>query len=210
MAKHSSSAQLTLASASPRRLELLRQIGVTPNHLMPMDLDETPKTAEHPKSLAKRLGLKKAKAAYARHKDEFPDESAFILTADTVVAVGRRIMPKADNLEDAQYCLNFLSGRAHRVYTGLVLATPEGKFRKKLVETRVRFKVLSKQEMNAYLDSGDWRGKAGGYGIQGLASAFVVKLIGSYTNVVGLPLYETSSLLQGEGYPVTQYWAEAE
>jgi septum formation protein len=128
------------------------------------------------------------------------EEPAFVLAADTVVAVGRRILPKAETLEDAQDCLRLLSGRAHRVYSGVSVITPAGKSRMRLVETRVRFKRLSREEIDFYLASGEWRGKAGGYAIQGLAGAFVVKLVGSYTNVVGLPLYETLSLLTGDGF----------
>ena len=129
-----------------------------------------------------------------------------MLAADTVVAVGRRILPKCELAEEAIECLRLLSGRAHRVYTGVTLATPKGALRRRLVETRVRFKRLSTEDIEAYLASGEWRGKAGGYAIQGLAGAFVVNLVGSYPNVVGLPLYETLGLLTGEGYPVRLLW----
>ncbi len=132
-----------------------------------------------------------------------------MLAADTVVAVGRRIMPKAETLDDAEFCLRFLSGRSHRVYSGVAMFAPDGKLRQRLVETRVRFKRLSREEIDAYLASGEWRGKAGAYGVQGLAGAFVVKLVGSYTNVVGLPLYETVGLLTGDGYPVHFNWLSA-
>src|SRR5690606_16597964 len=129
------------------------------------------------------------------------------LAADTVVAVGRRILPKAETLDEAANCLRLLSGRSHRVYSGICLITPEEKVRQRLVESRVRFKRLSREEMEAYLASGEWRGKAGGYAIQGLAGTFVVKLVGSYSNVVGLPLYETVGLLEGEGFRVHLQWA---
>ena len=129
-----------------------------------------------------------------------------MLAADTVVAVGRRILPKCELIDEASSCLRLLSGRAHRVYTGISLITPKCAERRKLVETRLRFKRLSSSEIEAYLASGEWRGKAGGYAIQGLAGAFPVKLVGSYTNVVGLPLYETMSMLAGEKYPVHFLW----
>ena len=136
-------------------------------------------------------------------------KGAFILAADTVVAVGRRILPKAELLDEAAQCLRLLSGRNHRVYTGICLVTPREGFRQRLVETRVRFKRLSEQDIEAYLASGEWRGKAGGYAAQGIAGTFIVKLVGSYTNVVGLPLYETVALLDGEGYPVRFGWLNA-
>jgi septum formation protein len=123
-----------------------------------------------------------------------------------VVAVGRRILPKAETIDEATFCLQLLSGRSHRVYSGISMITPAGKLRQRLVETRVRFKRLPRDEMESYIASGEWRGKAGGYAVQGLAGAFVVKLVGSYTNVVGLPLYETVALLSGEGFPVHVNW----
>jgi len=201
--------QLVLASGSPRRLSLLGQVGIEPDLLMPVDADETPMKAEAPRSLAKRLAREKAELAIKKLKrvDEF--DHGFILAADTVVAQGRRILPKAEMLDQASMCLRLISGRAHRVYTGLTLITPKGAARHRLIETRVRFKKLSSDEIDSYLASGEWRGKAGGYAIQGIAGSFVVKLIGSYTNVVGLPLYETCSLLQGEGYPVHFNWISA-
>jgi len=197
--------KLVLASGSPRRVELLQQAGIEPDRLFPADVDERPMRAEHPRSLAKRLSVTKAEKAHSvLVKDD--EATGFILAADTVVAVGRRILPKAETSDEALHCLQLLSGRSHRVYTGLALMTPAGKLRQRLVETRVRFKRLSRQDMDNYLASGEWRGKAGGYGIQGLAGTFVVKLVGSYTNVVGLPLYETTSLLSGEGYQVQASW----
>ena len=199
------SQKLVLASGSPRRIELLQQAGIEPDRIFPADLDETPLRAEHPRSLAKRLSSAKAHKAVDGLKNE-GQTGAFVLAADTVVAVGRRILPKADLVEEASNCLKLLSGRAHRVYTGVCLITPSGKVRQRLVETRVRFKRLSRDELDSYLASGEWRGKAGGYAIQGLAGSFVVKLVGSYTNVVGLPLYETISLLAGDGYKVLGRW----
>lgn len=198
--------KLVLASGSPRRIELLQQAGIEPDRVFPADIDETPLRAEHPRSLAKRLSVEKAKKARNGMKGEVDAENAFILAADTVVAVGRRILPKAEMVDEASNCLRLLSGRSHRVYSGICLITPAGKVRQKLVETRVRFKRLSREELESYLASGEWRGKAGGYAVQGLAGTFVVKLVGSYSNVVGLPLYETVSLLSGEGFPVHFNW----
>ncbi len=201
--------KLVLASGSPRRLALLQQVGLEPDELVPAEIDETPEKGEAPRALAKRLA--DAKAAAARRSIGIdPDlAGAFVIAADTVVAVGRRILPKAETLDEAAYCLKLLSGRAHRVYTGLTLSTPDGKLRTRLVETRIRFKRLTREEIDRYLGCGEWRGKAGGYAIQGIAGAFVVKLVGSYTNVVGLPLHETVALLAGEGFPVTQGWIAA-
>jgi len=198
--------KLVLASGSPRRLALLQQVGIEPDRLSPVDADETPLKAEAARSLAKRLSKTKAEIALEnlRRTDEHKD--SFILAADTVVSVGRRILPKAELLDEASFCLRLLSGRAHRVYTGITIVTPKGVMRHRLVDTRVRFKKLSTDEFESYLASGEWRGKAGGYAIQGIAGSFVVKLIGSYTNVVGLPLFETTSLLQGEGYPIHYNW----
>lgn len=191
---------LVLASGSPRRLELLQQVGIEPARLMPADIDETPERSEHPRSLAKRLSKEKAAAVMAALKGRGEASSSLVLAADTVVAVGRRIMPKAELGEDAVTNLRILSGRTHRVFTGVCLATPDGKLRQRLVESRVRFKRLSREEIERYVASGEWRGKAGGYAIQGLAGGFVVRLVGSYSNVVGLPLYETLALLNGEGF----------
>jgi septum formation protein len=198
--------KLILASASVRRLELLQQIGLDPDALIPADLDETPNRGELPRVLAARLAAEKAEAAakIAAQKPEL--EGAFLVAADTVVAVGRRILPKCEVVDEATQCLRLLSGRVHRVYTGVTLITPKGGRRRRLVESRVRFKRFSSDEIEAYLASGEWRGKAGGYAIQGLAGAFVVKIVGSYTGVVGLPLYETLSLLAGEGFPAHFFW----
>jgi septum formation protein len=198
--------RLVLASASARRLQLLGQIGIEPDRLLPASIDETPQRKELPRALATRLA--QTKAEVARHNlDREPElRGAFILSADTVVAFGRRILPKPEMTDEAAGCLRLLSGRAHRVYTALCLVTPNGKVRSRVVETRVRFKRLSREEIETYLASGEWEGKAGGYAIQGRAGGFVTRLVGSYTNVVGLPLYETMTLLMGEGYPVYDRW----
>ena len=197
---------LILASASPRRLALLNQIGIEPEHLVPAHVDETPEKGELPRKLAQRLADLKALTAQHKARSAGFGANALVLGADTVVAVGRRILPKAETMEEASDCLRMLSGRSHRVYTGVTLITPSGARRHRLVETRIRFKRLSNKEMEAYLASAEWRGKAGGYAIQGIAGAFVVKLTGSYTGVVGLPLLETAALLAGEGYPVHFNW----
>ena len=201
--------KLVLASGSPRRLGLLNQAGIEPDALLPAEVDELPAKGELPRALATRLARAKAEAALESIRIDEQMRGAYIVAADTVVSVGRRIMPKAEMLDEAAACLRLLSGRNHRVYTGVCLVTPKESFRQRLVETRVRFKRLSKEDLEAYLASGEWRGKAGGYAVQGLAGAFVVKLVGSYTNVVGLPLYETLALLSGEGYPVQFGWLNA-
>jgi septum formation protein len=198
--------KLVLASGSPRRLQLLSQAGMEPDTLLPVEIDETPERGELPRTLAVRLARDKALAALPRARGTDELKTAYIVAADTVVAVGRRILPKPDLLEDAAACLRLLSGRAHRVYSGICVITPRDAVRTRLVETRVRFKRLSTEDLDSYLASGEWRGKAGGYAIQGIAGAFVVKLVGSYSNVVGLPLYETVALLQGESYPVHFGW----
>lgn len=198
--------KLVLASGSPRRLQLLAQIGIEPDRLLPTSIDETPKKSELPRNLAKRLARQKAAAAIEAMKREDDGSPSIILTADTVVGLGRRCMPKAQLIEEAAGCLRQLSGRSHRVYTSLCLVTTTRQIRQRLVETRVRFKRLSREDVDSYLASGEWRGKAGGYAVQGYAGAFVVKLNGSYSNIVGLPLYETMNLLIGAGYPVHFNW----
>lgn len=198
--------RLALASASPRRLALLQQMGIQPDGLLPADLDETPQRSESPRALAVRLANEKARAGAKAAAVQDDLRGAFIIAADTVVAVGRRILPKCELAEEAGACMRLLSGRNHRVFTALTIITPKGAERRRLVDTRVRFKRLSSDEIEGYLASGEWRGKAGGYAIQGLAGAFVVKLVGSYSGVVGLPLYETAQLLTGEGYPVHLMW----
>jgi septum formation protein len=201
--------KLVLASGSPRRLSLINQAGIEPDALQPADIDEMPLRGELPRACANRLARAKAEAALAAVQLDEELRGAYIVAADTVVAVGRRILPKAELIDEAAQCLRLLSGRNHRVHTAVCLVTPKEAFRQRLVETRVRFKRLSEQDIEAYLASGEWRGKAGGYAIQGLAGAFVVKIVGSYTNVVGLPLYETVNLLQGEGFPIHFGWLNA-
>jgi len=201
--------KLVLASGSPRRIELLQQAGVEPDRIFPADIDEAPQRAEHPRSLARRLARQKAEKAHAAVSAEADWAGAYLLAADTVVAVGRRILPKAEHADEASNCLQLLSGRSHRVYSGVCMIAPSGKVRERLVETRVRFKRLSREEIESYVASGQWRGKAGGYAVQGLTGAFVVKIVGSYTNIVGLPLYETVSLLTGDGYRVHFNWLSA-
>jgi septum formation protein len=195
-----------LASGSPRRLALLAQIGVEPDRVMPSTIDESPKKNELPRNLARRLAQEKLAAVMPAARADAELAGALILAADTVVSVGRRILPKAEKIEEAAACLRQLSGRSHRVYTGLAFANAKGHVRRRLVETRVRFKRLSREDIESYLASGEWRGKAGGYAVQGFAGGFVVKINGSYSNVVGLPLYEVMTLLTGEGYPVHFNW----
>jgi septum formation protein len=201
--------KLVLASGSPRRLALLEQIGLKPDGLLPVDLDESPKKGEKGRPLAIRLAREKARAAAAVAEKTPGLANSYVLAADTVVWAVGRILPKPDLVSDAAQCLRLLSGRSHRVYTGVALVTPAGKLREKLVETRIRFKRLSKDEIEAYLGSGEWRGKAGGYAIQGLAGAFPQKIVGSYSSVVGLPLNETMALLGGEGFPIHLNWLNA-
>lgn len=198
--------RLVLASGSPRRLALLSQIGVEPDAVIPADIEETPQKSEAPRALAERLAAEKAEVASGIARKRADLGPSLVLAADTVVCVGRRVLPKCEISEEAEDCLRLLSGRAHRVYTGLALITPGGARRLRVVETRVRFKRLSREELNAYLDCGEWRGKAGGYAIQGFAGSFVVRLIGSYSSVVGLPLAETAALLTGEGYVPCRQW----
>jgi septum formation protein len=197
---------LVLASESPRRLALLEQIGIEPTALRPASIDETPKKGERPRSMAQRLAKAKALASHERIQDDPELKDAFVMAADTVVAVGRMSIGKPEFLDEAAKALATLSGRTHKVYTAVCLVTPEGKVRLRTVETRVRMKRLNRQEIESYLACGEWRGKAGGYAIQGIAGAFVQKIVGSYSNVVGLPLIEVVSLLVGEGFPVYFNW----
>ena len=201
--------KFVLASGSPRRVALLNQAGIDPDALRPADVDETPKRGELPRACANRLARSKAEAAHNLLRADGELEGTYILAADTVVAVGRRILPKAELLDEAAQCLRLLSGRSHRVHTAICLVTPKEAYRQRLVETRVRFKRLSEEDIEAYLASGEWRGKAGGYAAQGIAGSFIVKIVGSYTNVVGLPLYEVIALLSGEGYPIRLGWLDA-
>jgi septum formation protein len=186
--------RLILASASPRRRDLLAQIGVTPDHIDAADIDETPLPRELPAPHAQRLARTKAETVAARHP------GAFILAADTVVACGRRILPKAESEKDARQCLDLLTGRRHRVLGGVCLIAPDGRRSEKLVTTQVTFASLDKLAFEAYIAGGEWRGKAGGYAIQGKAATFVRWLGGSYSNVVGLPLHEVWGMLRGLGY----------
>ena len=187
------SLDIILASASPRRVDLLNQIGVFPARIVPANIDETPITGESPRQLVSRLSLSKASLV----SKENPE--SFILAADTVVACGRRIIPKAESLDQARSFLCLLSGRRHRVITGLAIISPDGKLNKRIVETHVTIKRLSSIELKQYLESGEWEDKAGAYAIQGLAAQFVKSINGSYSNVVGLPLFETAQLLRGLG-----------
>jgi septum formation protein len=200
--------KLVLASASPRRLALLEQAGCAPDALLPSDLDETPKRGEAARSLVQRLAREKAQAALTAIAARPDLAGAYVVAADTAVSCTGRLLPKAERIEEADACLRLLSGRTHRVMTGVAVAGPGGAVRARMVETRVRFKHLSRDELDQYLGSGEWKGKAGGYAIQGLAGVFAIKLVGSYTNVVGLPLYETVALLEGEGFPVRATWLD--
>jgi septum formation protein len=183
-----------LASASPRRLELLRQVGLMPDCIDPADIDETPRRGELPPAHAVRLAHEKAQAVIPRHP------GAYILAADTVVACGRRILPKTEDEPSARACLELLSGRRHRVHGAIALVSPDGRLVARRVESQVSFKRLSEAEIGAYLRTGEWHGKAGGYAIQGRAAALIRWISGSYSNVVGLPLFDTTQLLAGRGY----------
>jgi septum formation protein len=187
-------AALVLASASPRRLDLLRQVGLEPDRIDPAEIDETPRPGEQPPAHALRLATEKAQAVVARHP------GAYVLAADTVVACGRRILPKPADSKQARACLELLSGRRHRVHSGIALVCPDGRLAVRRVDSRVAFKRLSETEIAAYLGTGEWHGKAGGYAIQGRAAALISWISGSYSNVVGLPIFETAQLLAGRGY----------
>jgi septum formation protein len=180
-----------LASASPRRRDLLAQIGFAPDAIVAADLDESPRKGETPRLYAQRLAREKARAS--------AEAGAVALGADTVVALGRRILPKSDNEDEARACLKLLSGRSHRVYTAVAAIAPDGSLRERLGEARVAFKRLSGADVEFYITSGEWRGKAGGYAIQGLAGRYVLSIMGSYSTIVGLPLYETAHLLESCG-----------
>ena len=201
--------RLVLASGSPRRLALLAQVGITPDALRPASIDETPRRGEMPRTLVSRLARAKAETARDQIADDEGLAEAVVLAADTVVAVGSRILGKPEVVEQAVASLELLSGRAHKVFTGLCVISPDDRVRVRIVETRIRFKRLSRREMEAYIASREWRGKAGGYAIQGLAGCFVQKIIGSYTNVVGLPLAETVGMLGPEGYSLYENWGSA-
>ncbi len=194
-------ARLVLASASPRRVELLARVGIKPDLIQPADIDETPLKDERPRDLAGRLAQEKA-AAVAKLQP-----GAFILAADTVVGVGRRILPKTETEEEERECLRLLSGRAHDVFTGIAVIGPDGRSTSRVASCRVTFKRLSHEEVEGYVASGDWKGKAGGYAVQGQASAFVTWIAGSYTSIVGLPIQETVALLEGLGFPSSRRWS---
>ncbi len=184
---------LVLASASPRRRDLLARLGVAPDRVIAANIDETPRPDELPREHAIRLAAEKARAAAALAP------GCLILAGDTVVGAGRRILPKAEDAATARGCLAVLSGRRHRVYSAVALLTPDGTLRSALSETILRFKVLSAAEIDSYIAGGEWHGKAGGYAIQGTAEGFCIWLSGSHSGVVGLPLYETRRLLVGAG-----------
>jgi septum formation protein len=186
---------LVLASASPRRRELLAQIGLVPAAIDPPDVNETPLRGELPAVLAKRLARLKAEAIAARRP------GAVVLAADTVVACGRRVLPKAESEKEARACLEMLSGRRHRVHGGVCVIAPDGRMALRLVTTAVLFRRLTEIDIGRYIASDEWRGKAGGYAIQGHAAAFIRGIIGSYSNVVGLDLFTVASLLRGVGLP---------
>ncbi len=198
--------RLVLASASPRRLSLLAQVGVTPDALRPASIDESARKGETPRGLVTRLARQKAEAGRDQLTNDKDLADAYVLAADTVVADGRKILMKPAHVEEAMRSLQLLSGRTHKVFTGICLITPDDKIRAKIVETRVRFKHLTRGEMESYIASREWRGKAGGYAIQGLAGCFVQRIIGSYTNVVGLPVTEVVAMLTAEGFPIQFNW----
>ena len=185
---------LILASASPRRRELIARLGLAPDAIAPADIDETPAKGELPRDYARRMAREKAQAAASA--------DGFVLAGDTVVAAGRRILPKAEDEATARTCLELLSGRRHRVLSAIALRAPDGTVRERLSETVVVFKRLSPQEIDAYLASGEWEGKAGGYAIQGIAEGLISRIQGSHSGVVGLPLYETRALLKAAGFPI--------
>jgi len=187
-----------LASASPRRVELLRQIGFPPDLIDPAGIDESPVKGETPMRHAERLATEKAQLVAARHP------GAVVLGADTVVACGRRILPKPADTAAARRCLELLSGRRHRVFGGLAVIAPDGRIAHRRVQTAVAFKRLTESEIGWYLATGEWEGRAGGYAVQGLAARFVREIVGSYSNVVGLPLFETAQVLAGLGLRTPQ------
>ncbi|MCU0733412.1 MAG: Maf family nucleotide pyrophosphatase [Hyphomonas sp.] len=201
--------KLVLASASPRRLMLLDQAGIKPDALRPASLDETPKKGEMPRALVSRLARAKAEAARDQIANDRDIADAYVLAADTIVANNLKIFGKPQQIEEAVEYLNRLSGRSHRVLTAVCLITPQDKVRTKIVDTKVRFKYLTKAEIEAYIATREWRDKAGGYAIQGLAGSFVQKIKGSYTNVVGLPLTEVVAMLVSEGFPIHFNWISA-
>ena len=198
--------RLVLASSSPRRLTLLAQVGIAPDALRPASIDETAKRGETPRALVSRLSRSKAEAGRDQIANDKDLADSFVLAADTVVSVGRKILVKPAHVEEAMASLQLLSGRTHKVFTSVCLITPDDKIRQKIVETRVRFKHLTRAEIESYIASREWRGKAGGYAIQGLAGCFVQSLVGSYANVVGLPVTEVVGMLTAEDFPIHFNW----
>lgn len=188
------SPKLILASASPRRRQLIARLGLTPDAINPADIDEMPAKGELPRDYARRMAREKAEAAAS--------EDGFVLAGDTVVAAGRRILPKAEDETTARQCLVLLSGRRHRVMSAIALRAPDGTVRERLSETVVLFKRLSEQEIEAYIAGGEWHGKAGGYAIQGIAEGLIIRIQGSHSGVVGLPLYEARALLKAAGFDI--------
>lgn len=201
--------KLVLASASPRRLQLLERVGLRPDLLNPADVDEIPHKRETPRALSIRLARAKAERALEMPLVRALGANTFVLAADTVVGLGRRILPKAETADQARDCLSLLSGRSHWVYSTVCLIAPGNKVSIRCVETKIRFKRLSREDVDSYVASQEWRGKAGGYAIQGRAEVFVRMLTGSHSGVIGLPLYETVYLLEGAGYPVFHSWMTA-
>ncbi len=185
---------LILASASPRRVELLAQVGITPDKIIAADIDENPIKKELPRELALRLAKEKAQEIYKYN------QNSFIIAADTVVACGRRILPKAETEKEARQCLSLLSGRRHHVYGGICVITPDGKICARLCDTIVKYKRLTQSEIDSYIKSGEWQGKAGGYAIQGIAAGYISFIQGSYSNVVGLSLYDIMQILRGNSF----------
>lgn len=188
-----STPRLTLASASPRRRDLLARLGLEPDAIQPADIDETPLKDERPRDYALRMGAEKAAAI---------DAPSYVLAGDTVVAAGRRILPKTEDEAEARACLELLSGRRHTVLSSVVLRAPDGTVRSRLSESTVRFKSLSSEEISAYLAGDEWRGKAGGYAIQGSAEGLIQWIKGSHSGIMGLPLYETRALLRAAGFAI--------
>ena len=202
--------RLILASASPRRVDLLRQIQILPDQIMPAHIDETPGRNELPADYALRMALEKARRIADRLVGEYADSigragsrgplSVYVLAGDTVVAAGRRILPKVKTSQEARNCLEILSGRRHRVYGGIALHLLNGQLHHRLVQSHVRFRRLSALDIDQYIDSGDWRGKAGGYAIQGMAARFIRDISGSYSNIVGFSIYDVAAMLNAAGW----------
>ena len=210
--------RLILASASPRRSDLLGQIQILPDQIIPADIDETPHRNELPANYALRMAVEKAGQIVGRllnkgadsigHDDRTEPSGVYVLAGDTVVAAGRRILPKVETAQEARDCLAILSGRRHRVYGGIALHLLNGQLRHRLVQSHVRFRRLSAMEIEGYIDSGDWRGKAGGYAIQGMAARFIRDISGSYSNIVGFSIYDVAAMLEAAGWHQADHHAE--